>query len=490
MSKTDTGTERKNSADSVDSSAHSSDAPVNSYKQQSILVNYYLDRNNLSVNFSVNSGQRADTEVAGGGQGDHTTAYEVILQTMLSSTDFIGISGAIGNFGKFGTNLLQGDQKDKFDKIVSNPPKVHSRTVRKSMIADLKKATKDDGSAKYTQEEISRADQEMKYAKIDQLASHLCQLSSSFLVGVQQDESTAFYSKGRLDKDKNEGNIVKAAARGLVMLDKLCSLCEIDIGDDEGKKIFESRLKIFIDSLGKKQDGESEEAHIMRYGMNRFFAPQDKATDDGKKADEILEKINREANSQKQKIFLESLRDEALSNGDQIAELMGNLFDYQRVVKFDLGKAVELTATEKKKAPAEQERIKQEKIKDYFYEYDHTFEFADQQIPQGNQLKTVKVATITRTNRPILIDITEKHLNFAEIAFPNLNKQLDQTKQKDVVTEAFLQKQVCEKQGWNEEKYKKGKKSVALDAEYLRTEIDTKKQKKATDASKSIGSTL
>jgi hypothetical protein len=489
MSKTDTGTGRKDSTDSAESSTHSSDAPINSYKQQSILVNYHLDRNNLSVNFWVNSGQRADTEVAGGGQGDHTTAHEVILQAMLSSTDFIGISGAIGNFGKFGTNLLQGDQKDKFDKIAGIPPKVHSRTVRKSMIADLKKAIKDDGSAKYTQEEISRADQEMKYAKIDQLASHLCQLSSFFLVGVQQDESTAFYSKGRLEKNPNEGNIVKAAARGLVMLDKLCALCEIDIGGDEGKKIFESRLKIFTDSLGKKQDGESEEAHIMRYGMNRFFAPQNAASDGGTKADKILEKISREANPQQQKAILESLRDEALSNGDQIAELIGNLFDYQRVVKFDLDKAVELTATEKKKTSVEQEQIKQEKIKECFNDKKsraHEFKFDNQQIGS----KTIKVATIARTNHLALIGIAAKHLDFTEIAFPNLNKQLDQTKQKDVVTEAFLQKQVCEKQGWHEEQYSKAGKSFALDAEYLRTGIDTKKQKKVADASKSTGSAL
>ncbi len=36
----------------------------------------------------------------------------------------------------------------------------------------------------------------------------------------------------------------------------------------------------------------------------------------------------------------------------------------------------------------------------------------------------------------------------------------------------------------------KARKSVALDAEYLRTGIDTKKQKKVTDASKSTGSIL
>jgi hypothetical protein len=224
------------------------------------------------------------------------------------------------------------------------------------MIADLRKAKKDDGSAKYTEEEISRADQEMKYAKIDQLANHLCQLSSSFLVGVQQDENTAFYSKGRLDKDKNEGNIVKAAARGLVMLDKLCALCEINIENDEGKKIFESRLKIFINSLAKKRDGESEEDHIMRYGINRFFAPPNKTTDEGKKADKILEKINKETNPQKQKAILESLRNEALNNTDQIAELIGNLFDYQRVVKFDLDKAVELTDSEKRITPDKTEQ--------------------------------------------------------------------------------------------------------------------------------------
>ncbi len=71
--------------------------------------------------------------------------------------------------------------------------------------------------------------------------------------------------------------------------------------------------------------------------------------------------------------------------------------------------------------------------------------------------------------------------------YPKLDQRLEQAQQQDTVTESFLQKQVCEKQGWSKENYQKGRISVALDAGYLKGEIDNIKQK---NTQKSTGNIL
>lgn len=310
-------------------SQKSSEVQIESHKTDKIIVSNKIDASNptlLEIKFFINSEQRPDTNIRGGGQGDHTTSYTAIIQALLETVNDEGIKNAIElvhNFGK--SILMDNDERDRFKKI--EHPEVLSNEQRHN----VKKAL--DGT---DQKELSTPASDMlKYAKVAILANHLCNITSDLLTTIQKEETTTFYSQGRIGKSKSEGDEAKGAARALVALDSLCKLCNL-----EGKE-FEEELASFELSLApnKKGSEDTEDDHIIRYGLNRL-------SKDG--GIELEKKIKKMSVDQK-KDCLKKTRDDLLLKPEIIAGFIGNLLDYNMTIKFDLSESEDISLTNEEK---------------------------------------------------------------------------------------------------------------------------------------------
>ena len=419
------------------------------------------------INFFINSGQRPSTDVAGGIQGDHSTAYIEIIQAILSSTNSMGIESATRSFKTFGQSILKENHKNKFDSI--KEPKVHADDFRKKVRESLESVQ--DPAKKMNQEDIDFISRQLKNNKINILAQYLCDLTKCFLEEIQQSQA-AYYSKGRMDKDPNEGNIVKSAARALVALDKLCRLCNL-----ENEEKFKEELKDFLSSLApkKKSDNSTEEDHIVRYGLNilnrqKVISTGDdeadkknniKATiDAANETDEFRENLEK-LTVNKQKDLLVETRGKFLSDSAKMAGFIGDLFDYKREITFELKKAATLSSNQQK-LPADKKKSSREKaVKEYFDPTDHDINFDHDN----------NIVKITRTNNNDLVETLEKHLNITWAAFPHLAQQLNSQ-----LVDCFFVNEVLGKQGWQEAEYfnETTNQSENLTVDYLKQELENK----------------
>jgi hypothetical protein len=467
---------------------------VDSGKIFGIIVSHRF-RNGV-VNFFINSEQRPETDVIGGGQGDHTTAYTAIIQAILSSTGSMGIESAIESLKEFGQIVLKGDGKGRFCAI--KKPEVHSDGFRGKIKSALKFNRNSTGVTDVDMDIVNRG---LKDNKINKLSEYLCDLATCFLEEIQQGQA-AYYSKGRADKDANEGNIVKSASRALLVLDKLCRLCDLD------DKKFKKELESFLSSLApkKKSDDSTEEDHVVRYGLNILHREEVVLTGDeeedkrnnaeatsnaAKRTEQFAIRLKSAKTMAEKRMILQQARDQLLSDPNKISTFIGDLFDYKREIVFKLTEAVPLTASQNKRLTQKDERKKfrQEEIQKYLnpgQRSNYIFDFT-QQDNDGND-----VAKVTREYDDELIITIDKHFKITWAAFPNLNKQLEKQAQqhtaatsvslqpckKAEVESSFLTNKILKKQGWEKATYeKKDYTIVNLTTDYLKQQIINRNQK-------------
>ena len=304
-----------------------------------------------------------------------------------------------------------------------------------------------------------------------------------------QQSQAAYYSKGRTDKDANEGNIVKAAARALLALDKLCKLCDLE---DDIK--FEKELSNFLSSLAskKKDDGSTEEDHVIRYGLNALNRQNVVLTGDEREDKAANKRATQEASQETGKFeeeliqvktidnkreILKQARDQLLLDPTKISRFIGDLFDYRREITFNLKESVTLTDSQKKKPVPERKQIREEAIKKYFDpkaqetdDYDFTFEKDDEDDD---------IVKIVRKNNIKLAETLDKHLNIVWSAFPNLAHHLMRVQKKEQVEDLFLSNESLDKQGWSEAEYVDEATlfKIRLTVDYLKQEILDVKQR-------------
>lgn len=303
----------------------------------------------------------------------------------------------------------------------------------------------------------------LKEARIERSAQYLCNLTESLLIEIQQ-SSISHYSRGRLNKDPNEGDIVKGAARGLIAIDKLCELCDFEGSTEKQQK----KLDEFKSSLKTKKRGGNtlEEDHVVRYGFNRWSkAINDESIHSTK--EDITLRLEGIVNSTSTPLTgiidqLRVIKEELINKDKIISNFIGDLLDYPRVVVFDLPKAVPLTQEQKSLSKEKQHEIQLNSMKQHFDPEEHKLK-----IEEG-------LLFVERTDNESLFNAIERHYKFTNKAFSHLDESLEKTDKKDNIYKKFIEETVLKKQQWSKGKYDNDDlERYHLDVEYITQNVST-----------------
>lgn len=357
------------------------------------------------VELVINSEQRSDPGIKGGGEGDHATAYTSIIEGLLSSAKDKSIKHAIESLKNLCSSVLKAEGKERFNKITE--PQVTSKDERELVKMIL--STSLPAESKYLSDTVNKV---LKHNKIVELGNYLSDLTSCFLTEIQKNELTTFFSRGRMNKAPNEGDIVKGASYALIAADRLSRLCVIDDND------FEEELNLFKFGLAAKPEAGNTQNHIVRYGFTRWHDG-----DEGRAANKLLEKLNRSADKEVQRQILVEARNNLLANPPQIAAFIGDLLDYEREIKFNVEKAFPLTKTLiEGDCEASNNKFRYSNIRNHFDERTH--EISDISSELDKNKKNIYTIIVTRTDEEDLIAVLSKHLQITKAAFPNLKNFL------------------------------------------------------------------
>lgn len=433
----------------------SENTTVSPSKAKKILVGtesaYDNEGNITNIYFRVNQ-QRADTKIVNS-QGDHTIAHLMIVDTILHSTN-LSIKSAIESFKDLAKNILSKGELVGFNKIIATP--THETKERREVYALV------EGENKERQALAKKVNQSMKNDKILKFASHLTQLVEYFLTSVQKEKITTSYSKGRIQTDSAQGDKVKGASRALVMLNKLCKLCNLE-GND-----FKEELEYFISSLRKNnEDSRNEEECVIRHGLGRWNLALQKQEGENKNSkfkepDTLANQLEEDSTEIIKKELLKGFRDNLVNQQDVMAKFMGDLIDYHHKIAFHIsseslkskrrGSVMGVTKDEEvENEVVENEGVKSkrfptlEQLKEEFPEITHTI------IANQNNANNV---TVTRKEVKDLCLILIKYKKLISYAFADLKKELDSNNIFDATFENFIETEILEKQGWKELAFK------------------------------------
>ncbi|MFN7097661.1 MAG: hypothetical protein ACK4PR_08925 [Gammaproteobacteria bacterium] len=388
--------------ESASSSDKSSDADINSLKLNKIIVTYRVNNDNLNLTFQINTGQRHDTWIKDG-QGDHVTSYIAIISALLAATDATTIMTAIQTIKELAKNLLGEVDLTELNAVVE--PETHQRELRKKTKDVLHKYSD------FETEEIEQIYNDLKYSKIGKRAAYLSEISPIFLANLQKNQLITSFSKGRLNKKHNEGNLAKQSSRALMVLNHLCSFCQTDDVNKLKKKI-----ESFVSSLAplKRDSLDSEDDHVMRYGLNQLL--RERATEISnnyagfKDADDFKKFLENDQLAIDHKLeVIKKFKNFLLNDCKKIAMHLGNLYDYPRQIIFDLTKTFpELELNKNRQITEQQKKIIFSQLKDYF--------------PRAKVLTDYSnlEATVNRTELTYLKETVENNFIFISSAFSSL----------------------------------------------------------------------
>lgn len=400
--------------------SNSEDAPVEGEKI-GIFASAIVTKK-CEITFRI-SPARPDTNL--GAQGDHVTSYLAIIMAILSSTDSNTILSAVDKIQKFLIEILRENIPAELTKKIRP---LYDNTKRKQLIEQMK------GEDTINAADIDLINHSLMYSKLSQLATGLAELVSHLLQRLQEDPLTTSFSAGRANKNKGEGNIVKGAARALAALDRLC---EIDTLNDG--LLLQQKDEVIVSLKSKKKvEGQDEvEDPVMLYGLNVLFAClfdliKKPVTSKKKYIDTqistLLSNLESADSAASFKKHLMDIKEIFLvKNPDIVAEQLGNLYDYEQILHFNLEKAF------KKKKPEDYGKL----LFKQFPKESHVVNFYD--TPQKKRF-----ARISRQNFDALSKTLHRHFAVMRVAFSQLSKEQGY----DAITKTFLQNGVLNKLGW------------------------------------------
>jgi hypothetical protein len=424
-------------SDSTGGTGHSSDVELDASKAPQILVSSTVSQA-LTISFQINTEQRPDTLLQG--QGDHITSYTLIIQALLASAD-TSLRQAIGSMRKLGEAVLQEEALEAFKAI--KEPETHTHNLRTQIIALLEKND-------VLKTSVSLINSELKHAKISLLTNYLAALATHLLTSLQQQELTTVFSKGRKNKEGSEGPDAKLAARALVAFNQLCAWSRAPDTELDEKTV--SRIMVSLSSKKRDDVSDAEENHVLRYGISALKGGDGQKTDEGARADKLKQVLQKAKSDPMQvKTALIEIRDELAGNVSKVAAFVGDLYDYRRVLEFDLDDAFPLPKDLAKQGKTPRAYWEMQ-LAEYFDEDDHDFDFKKNAV------------TITRTNTEQLAQTIHRHFTMIAAAFPALVTHIGLEK----LTDLFIQKTVLENQGWQEHPYEESYFNLAA----LKVELD------------------
>ncbi len=424
-------------------SDHSSQQNVDPLRVQSIFVSSHVAFTNEdapSIHFYLNAEQRPDTRIQG--QGDHITSYTLIVQALLASAED-NIRGAIISIKKLAEATLEKAELLEFNKIVE--PLLHTHGQRKKAVKLLEETE--------GKEVASLFNKEIKYAKMSVLSNYLAQLTSHLLKGLQQHELATTFSKGRRGKDPQEGANAKTAARALVAINQIYEWAAMDPNDFDDERI--DKMLHALSSKKLNNPADTEEQHVIRYGISALHEK-----DGGDTADKLIREIrNARTDSNKIKQIWNNVGARLKREVDKIASLVGDLYDYRRVLKFDLNEAFPLPQNIVKQGDAAILKYWEDNLASVFSE-GYFFD-----IDVNN-----RSATITRTKDEKLIQTIDRHLTIIKSTFPEVLKNIDFAKIKDT----FIKNTILNDQDWGKHSTDEG----PLNLSYINRKLSESKSSK------------
>lgn len=367
---------------------------------QGILISSRVEEDfKVSIVVSSNSISRPKTKVQG--QGDHITGYLVIIIAIVETIrDQEGIVAAIENINNIAKS---------FSIKVDKTPKVHGSGFRKNVISELNNATNifstitDDNVTNI----IRYIDDSMRYRKLSILANHLTNIAQKLINKLQLRPNAVAFSMWNKDKKKLEGSNMRDSVRALQAVEALVELESLDNNENfSNQDIVDIKNKLCNDSSGVK------------YGLRKLL---------GKDFDKFVAKLNK---IEKPKQFLTILKAEIkiiVSNYDEIAKMMGFMYDFDRILKLDKTKI----KFDEKKGENIEEKIKEKYGKKINY------------TVKNNDI------TVKRNDFNELIETIKDFFIVFEIAFPKLAKYVGY----EEIKKQFIINKVIKGSGWNKCKY-------------------------------------
>lgn len=433
----DTSSEKSTPSDAIE---------VDAKKSKIFVSATVTDDNEIELQLSPAS-TRPDTHLKG--QGDHITSYVAIITAIFFSANENTIVDAIVKIKNF-IEELSADGPKMPGMLMKEP--LYEKDYRKTTVeklkktqaifenidsiisdpisTDLNKKINEFNMLRCSNEDIKIISGALKRDKLRSLAASLATLVTYALESVQSAEMTTVFSRGRVDKKKNEGSLAKEAARALVALNRLCQMTRLS--DEKLKENLDKFKKSLLINEGNKNGSDK---HVVRYGLSHFTSKIDSfAAMLGEAGDELV----------KVRAVLEKEKNAILDNPAMIAEKIGDLYDYKQQLRFDLAKALpnfpEYAPNyyiPHKKALTRLLGIDVQTKSDIRFE---------SKVIEKNKKKTKTIyAVIHRQAMPFLIQTILKHFAVIETAFPFLK---DDTAKYDAIKKGFLENEVLQKSGW------------------------------------------
>lgn len=373
--------------------------------------------------------QRPETNLQG--QGDHASSYVAIIQMLLSATNS-SIRGSVASLENLMKEILAVEPGTSGSPT---PPKVHTHEIRTTAVRDMEAGNTGIDNA-------SLLNSELQYAKLARLAQYLSELTSYFLVSMQEKPLATFYSRGRVNKKPQEASLAKQASRALVMLEQFCEFSDMD------NKAFETKLPHIIFGLSKRAPEETEDEHILKYGLKAW-------TGHDQQSEDLIKTLkNDEVPTLGKKAAIQKVKFECLREQEKIAAFWENLLDYQYQLIFRFEEAATLTDPENKAVKEGKKsllKIKAEKMHVHFTAENHKIEFSSTKEKKA----TPEMITVTRNNVSELAEVVSNHLRVMSAAFPKIHLSLEKEHSGKEIMNIFLEKFITH-QGWRDFSFRKG----------------------------------
>ena len=131
---------------------------------------------------------------------------------------------AIKGICELAEKLLDDKPLAEFYQI--NNPETVKRKVRKEIRELIEKSDISiTGDTKQTDLVYSA----LKAQSISLKADYLAKITTFLLENLQQNNLITAFSRGRIDKKPDEGNLVKRSSRALTALNRLCYFCQLNV---------------------------------------------------------------------------------------------------------------------------------------------------------------------------------------------------------------------------------------------------------------------
>ena len=426
------------------SSEHSSEQDVEASRAQQVLVSAYVTPTADHIRFYINVGQRPSTLLEG--QGDHVTSYTLIVQTLLSCAN-TNLKEALALMKTFAEKVLEEKHFDLFKKIQA--PATHEHGQRPALMGFLKDSTTLLPPA-IDEKALNVFNKELKFAKVGLLCNYLAELATCLLEGLQEHKLTTVFSRGRENKVVSEGQKAKEAIRALATINQICQFSDVS---DASAELTSQVINQIIYSLRSCQTNEPQEDHILRYGIFALIQTGVLSVEEGQKKESYVDELiqwleNNKDNSNAIKGKFIELRDDMMSTDvpeavtlwlNTVTVFVGNLFDYNRMLDFDLNSAFPLKdrSAKQKKDYANPNAYWKACLKDFF--------------PEAVISVSSTKGTVTREKINQLVEVIDRHFVAIEAAFPYVFKFFDVK----LIEQKFLEDVVLKQQGWSKHKVSK-----------------------------------